>query len=49
MRKLLDGIGDHPSLLEPELAVGAGANVGFERRNAKTLLIIDEEVDLAGE
>jgi hypothetical protein len=46
VRELFDGVGDDPSLLEPELALGTRANVGFQGGNAKTLLIIEEEVDL---
>ena len=49
MLELLDGVGDEPSVLETTKALRTGANVCFERSDAKTLLVIEEEVDLSRE
>jgi hypothetical protein len=44
--ELLDGIGDEPGILEARKAVGTDPNVRLQGGNAKTLLVIEEEVDL---
>ena len=49
MRQLFNRVGNDPGLFDSRKAVGTGANVRFEGRNAKTLLVIDEEVDLGRE
>ena len=46
MRDLLDGIGDEAGILEARKTVGTAPNVRLQRGNAKTLLVIEEEVDL---
>ena len=46
MRQLLDCVGDDPGLLEAGETIRARTNVCLEGGNAKTLLVIEEEVDL---
>jgi hypothetical protein len=46
VRELLDRIGDEAGVLQPRGALGTGANVSLEGRNAEALLVIEEEVDL---
>jgi hypothetical protein len=47
LRELLDRIGDETGVLEPRKAIETRPNVRLEGGNAKTLLIIEEEVDLS--
>ena len=49
MRQLLEAVRNETSLLEPALAVDTGSDVRLEGGNAKTLLVIEEEVDLGRE
>jgi hypothetical protein len=49
LRELLDRIGDETGVFEPRKAIGTRANVRLEGGNAKTLLVIEEEVDLSRE
>jgi hypothetical protein len=49
MGKLLDGIRYEAGFLEFGLTLAAGSDVRLERGNAKTLLVIEEEVDLCRE
>jgi hypothetical protein len=49
LRELLDRIGDETGVLEPRKAIGTRPNVRLEGCNAKTLLVIEEEVDLSRE
>ena len=49
MGELLDRVSHEAGVLEPGHAIGARANVRLERSNAKTLLVIEEEVDLGRE
>jgi hypothetical protein len=49
VRELLDGVRDHPGFLEPELTFRARTHVRLEGCDAKTLLVIEEEVDLGRE
>jgi hypothetical protein len=49
LRQLFDRIGDETGVLEPRKAIGAGPNVRLEGGNAKTLLVIEEEVNLSRE
>jgi hypothetical protein len=49
MRELLDGVRDHPSFLELQLTFSTRTDVRLEWGNAKTLLVIEEEVDLGRE
>jgi len=46
VRELLDRVGDEAGILEAGQAVGTGPNMRLEGGNAKTLLVIEEEVDL---
>lgn len=49
MLELLDGVSDETGVLETRKALGARPNVCLEGGNAKTLLVIEEEVDLSRE
>ena len=49
MGELLDRVSHEAGVLEPGHAIGARANVRLEGGNAKTLLVIEEEVDLGRE
>jgi hypothetical protein len=47
--ELFDGIGDETGVLQPRRTLRAGTDVRLERSNAKTLLVVEEEVDLGRE
>ncbi|HEX4469876.1 MAG TPA: hypothetical protein VH080_10085 [Gemmatimonadaceae bacterium] len=47
--ELFDGVSDEPGVLEASKALGARTNVRLEGGNTKTLLVIEEEVDLSWE
>ena len=49
VRELFDRIGDETGVLEASKAIGTGPNMRLEGGNAKTLLVIEEEVDLSRE
>jgi hypothetical protein len=49
VRQFLDGISDDASLLETREAIGARTNMRFQGGNAKTLLVVEEEVNFGGE
>jgi hypothetical protein len=46
VRELFDGIGYEAGILEARKTVSAAPNVRLQGGNAKTLLVIEEEVDL---
>jgi hypothetical protein len=47
--ELFDGISDETGVLEASKALGARTNVHLEGSNTKTLLVIEEEIDLGRE
>lgn len=49
MLELFDGVSDETGVLEASKALGARTNVHLEGSNTKTLLVIEEEVDLSRE